>query len=54
MDMSCCKLDMEVKTVCGDGSETGLMTMKRGEKKSTTGVGASLTPDYRVEENSNN
>ena len=29
----------------GDGSKTGLVMKKGG--KSTTGIGASLTPDYR-------
>ena len=32
---------------CGDGSETESVTKEKGEKKSATGIGASLTPDYR-------
>ena len=31
--------------VGGDGSETGLVTKKKGKQKSTTGIGASLTPE---------
>ena len=38
--------DGGVEMVGGDGSETGLVTKKKG-KKSTTGMGASLTLDYR-------
>ena len=37
----------EVETGDGDGSETGLVTKKKGKQKSTTGIGASLTLDYR-------
>ena len=36
-----------VEMGCGDGSETESVTKEKGEKKSTTGIGASLTPDYR-------
>ena len=35
-------------------NETGSVTKKKGEQKSTTGIGASLTPDYRDKEESNN
>ena len=42
-----------VETVGGDGSETGSVTKKKG-KKSTTGVGSSLTPDFRDKEENNN
>ena len=41
-----------VETICGDGSKTGLVMKTKG-KKSTTGIGASLTPDYREKEESN-
>ena len=41
-----------VKTVGRDGSETGLV-LKKGKEKSTTGIGASLTPDYRDTEECN-
>ena len=34
----------------GDGSETGLVKKKKGNKTSTTGIGASLTPDFRDKE----
>ena len=37
----------------GDGNKTGLVR-KKGKHKSTTGIGASLTPDYREKEESNN
>ena len=40
-----------VETVGGDGSETGLVAKK---KQSTTGIGASLIPDYRDKEEVNN
>ena len=40
-----------VETIGGDGSKTGLV--KKKGKKSTTCVGASLTPDYREKEESN-
>ena len=51
--------DGGVETVGGDGSEMGLVTKKKGKQKSTTGVGASLTPDgplpdHRHKEESNN
>ena len=32
-----------VETVGGDGSEMGLVMKKKGNNKSTTGIGASLT-----------
>ena len=35
------------------GSETGLVK-KKGKQTSTPGIGASLTPDYRDKEDSNN
>ena len=35
-----------VETISGDGSKTELVR-KKGKHKSTTGIGASLTPDYR-------
>ena len=39
----------------GDGSETGLLVVKKkGKQKSTTGIGVSLTPDYMDKEESNN
>ena len=34
---------MGVVTVGGVGSETGLVTKKKGKQKSTAGIGASLT-----------
>ena len=34
---------MGVESVGGDGSETGLVTKKKGEQKSTAGIGASST-----------
>ena len=40
-----------METVGGDGSETGSVTKK---KKTTTGTGASVTPDFRGKEESNN
>ena len=42
-----------VEMVGGDGNEMGLM-MKKGKRKSMTGIGASLTPDYRDKKESNN
>ena len=39
-----------VETIGGDGSETGLVMTKKGEQKSTSCIGASLTPDYRDKE----
>ena len=36
----------------GDGNEMGLLTKKKGGK-SLTGIGASLTPDYRDKEEGN-
>ena len=38
-----------VETGGGDGSEIGLV-MKKEKQKSTTGIGASLIPDYRDKE----
>ena len=43
-----------VWTVGGDGSETGSVKMKKGKQKSTTGIGASLTPDSMDKEEINN
>ena len=43
-----------VETVGGDGSELGQVTKKRGKQKWATDIGASLTPDYRDKEESNN
>ena len=43
-----------METISGDGSETRLVMKKKGEHKSTTGIGASLTPEYREKEESNN
>ena len=37
-----------METIGGDGSETGLVTKKKGKQQSTTGIGASLAPDYRT------
>ena len=44
----------EVEMVGEDGSEMGLVMKKKGKQKSTTGIGASLTLDYRDKEESNN
>ena len=41
-----------VETIGGDGSKTELVMKEK--KKSTTNIGASLTPDYREKEESNN
>ena len=38
----------------GDDSETRSVTEKEGNKKSTTDISASLTPDFRDKEESNN
>ena len=38
----------------GDGNETGSVTKKKENKKSTTSISASLTPDFRDKEESNN
>ena len=38
----------------GDGSETGSVTEEEGNKKSTTGIGACLTPEFRDKNESNN
>ena len=43
-----------METISGDGSKTGLVMQKKGKHKSTTSIGASLTPDYREREESNN
>ncbi|KAI0232663.1 SPRY domain-containing SOCS box protein 2 [Lamellibrachia satsuma] len=45
--------DGGMETVDGDDSETGTVTKKKG-KKWTTNICASLTPDYREKEESNN
>ena len=42
-----------METIGGDGSKTELV-MKKGKHKSTTGIGASLTLDYREKEESKN
>ena len=39
-----------VETVGGDSCETGLVTTKKGNQKFTSGISASLTPDYRDKE----
>ena len=36
-----------METISGDGSKTELVMKKKGELKSTTGIGASLNPDFR-------
>ena len=36
-----------METVGGDDSETGPVTKKKGKQFSKTGIGASLTPDFR-------
>ena len=36
-----------METCGGDDSETGSVTKKKGEQKSMTGIGASLTLDFR-------
>ena len=41
-----------VKTFGGDGNEAGLVKKKKG-KKSTLGIGASLTPDKEESNNFN-
>ena len=46
--------DGGLEKVGGDGSEMGLVMKKKGKQKSTTGISASLTPDYRENEESNN
>ena len=43
-----------METIAGDYSKTGLVMKKKGKHKSTTGISASLTPDYREKEDSNN
>ena len=43
-----------METIGGDGSKTGLLMKKKREHKSTVGIGASLTPDYKEKEESNN
>ena len=37
-----------VETVDGEGSETGLLTKKKGEQNSTTGINTSLTSERRA------
>ena len=44
----------EEETVGRDGSETGLVLKKKEKQNSTTGIGASLTPDVRDKEERNN
>ena len=39
-----------METIDGDDCETGLVVKKKGNQKSTTGIGASLTPVYRGKE----
>ena len=39
--------------ISGDGSKTELVMQKKGKHKSTTGIGDSLTPNYREKEESN-
>ena len=41
-----------METIGGDGSKSGLVMKEK--HKSTTSIGASLTPDYREKEESNN
>ena len=41
-----------VEMIGRDGSEMALVM--KGEKKSTSGIGVNLTPDYRDKEESNN
>ena len=43
-----------MEAIGGDGSETELDMKKKGKHKSTTGIGASLTRDYREKEESSN
>ena len=43
-----------MEAINGDGSKMELVRKKKGEHKSTTGTSASLTPDYREKEESNN
>ena len=45
---------MEVETIVGDSSKTGLVVKKKGTQTSTTGIDTNLTPDYREKEVSNN
>lgn len=46
-------LSYRVEATAEDGSQTGLV-MKNGKHKSTTGIVASLPPDYTEKEESNN
>ena len=43
-----------METLGGDGSKMELVMRKKGKHKSMTGISASLTPDYREKEESNN
>ena len=43
-----------METIGGDGSKTGLVMKKKGKHKLTTGISASLTPDYKDKEEINN
>ena len=42
-----------METIGGDGSKMELV-MKKGKHKSTAGIDASLTPDYREKESNSN
>ena len=42
-----------VETISVDDSKTELLMKKKGKHKSTTSIGASLTPDYREQEENN-
>ena len=43
-----------MKTGGAGGSETGLVMKTKWKKKSTTGIGANLTLDYKNKDESNN
>ena len=43
-----------METIGGDGSKTGIVMKKKEKHKPTTGIGASLIPDDREKEESNN
>ena len=43
-----------MEKIGGGGSKTRQVKKKKGKHKSTSGIGASLTPDYRVEEEISN
>ena len=42
-----------METISGDGSKTELVMKKKEKHKSTTGIGASLIPDYKEKEETN-